>query len=262
VMVGGVDLSVGPLAGLLVVTASYSIAAYRTPAGMAIGLLVVFLVALLAGGVNWLLVGPLRIDPLIATLITYIGFQGLAFTLRPLPDGRIDPTFLDAVRSKVDFVPVLAIVAVVVAIALDVWLRRARSGIRLRAAGSDATKAARVGLSVTRLRLMAYVGCALLVVPASLVLMTQAGIGYGSIGESYTLASFGAAFLGGAAVAGGRGSFVGAMAGAALITQINTVVQFAGLELFWQLWLLAGLTLFAVAFYAKSRSLIEKGVHA
>ena len=48
------------------------------------------------------------------------------------------------------------------------------------------------------------------------------------IGDSYTLASIGAVVLGGASIFGGRGSFIGACAGAILVIQINTVVQFLG----------------------------------
>ena len=88
--------------------------------------------------------------------------------------------------------------------------------------------------------------------------MAQAGTGNASIGDSYTLASIGAAVLGGASIFGGRGSFIGAALGAVLVIQINTVVQFLGLPLYWQQWLLGGLTIAAAAFYSKSRTLTER----
>lgn len=98
----------------------------------------------------------------------------------------------------------------------------------------------------------------MLVVPAAVLLMAQAGTGNASIGDSYTLASIGAAVLGGASIFGGRGSFIGACLGAVLVIQINTVVQFIGLPLYWQQWLLGGLTIAAAAFYSKSRTLAER----
>ena len=67
-----------------------------------------------------------------------------------------------------------------------------------------------------------------------------------------------AVVLGGASLFGGRGSFLGAFMGAVLFVQINTVVQFLGLELYWQLWLLGGLTILAATFYSKTRSLTER----
>lgn len=257
-LVGGIDLSVGPLASLLVVVGSFTLEAYRSPAGMVIGVFILILVAIGAGLVNWVLATIVKINPLIATLITFSFFQGLAYLLRPLPGGLIDPVFTDYVRSSWGFIPVMLVLAVVIAVVLELSLRRSRRGIRIRAAGSSPSTAQKVGVSTRWATLAAYVGCSVLVVPASLLLMAQAGTGNPSIGDSYTLASIAAVVLGGASIFGGRGSFIGALAGAALIIQTNTVVQFLGLELYWQQWLLGGLTVVAVAFYSKTRSILER----
>jgi ribose transport system ATP-binding protein len=257
-LVGGIDLSVGPLGGTLVVVGSFVLAAYRSPAGMVLGVLVLVLVAAGVGLVNWALITILKISPLIATLVTYTALQGFASFLRPTPGGVIDPGFTGAVSTKFGFVPLMIIAAVVVAVALEVLMRRNLLGLRLRAVGSQRVNAQRVGVRANVVTLCAYVGCSVLVVPAALLLMAQAGTGNAAIGDSYTLASIGAAVLGGASIFGGRGSFVGALFGAVLVTQINTVVQFLGVELYWQQWLLGGLTILAAAFYSKTRSLADR----
>jgi ribose transport system permease protein/ribose transport system ATP-binding protein len=257
-MIGGIDLSVGPLAGLLVVVGSFVLAAYRTPIGMILGVAVLALVAATVGAVNWALTVVIRINPLIATLVTYTAIQGIAFLLRPLPEGLIDPVFLSHAATRFGFVPLMLIVAVVVAVILEISLRRTLFGVRLRATGSQQPTAARVGVRTRWITLAAYVGCSVLVVPAAILLMVQAGTGNASIGDSYTLASIGAAVLGGAAIFGGRGSFIGAFFGAVLVIQINTVVMFLDLPLYWQQWVLGGLTVAAAAFYSKSRSLAER----
>ena len=258
-MVGGIDLSVGPLAGFLVVVGSFSLSAYRTPFGMVLGVAILVACAIGVGFVNWLLTSVARINPLIATLVTFTALQGFAFMLRPLPAGQIDPTFIQHIRTTwFGFVPVMLVLVVAVAVVSELALYRSKHGIRVRAVGSNVDTARRVGLKPMWTTLAAYVGCSVLVVPASLLLMAQAGTGNASIGDSYTLASISAVVLGGASIFGGRGSFVGALAGAALIIQINTVVQFLGLELYWQQWLLGGLTLAAVACYSKTRSILER----
>ncbi|WP_431908647.1 ATP-binding cassette domain-containing protein [Amycolatopsis thermoflava] len=257
-MVGGIDLSVGPLGGLLVVLGSFVLAAYRSPVGMVLGVGVLIVVAALVGAVNWALATVVRINPLIATLVTYTALQGVAYLLRPLPAGEIDPVFIDAVSSGFGFVPVMVVLAVVLALGCEFVLRRSLFGVRLRAVGSEQKTSERVGVRSRKVMFAAYVGCSVLVVPAALLLMAQAGTGNAGIGDSYTLASIGAAVLGGASIFGGRGSFVGALLGAVLVIQINTVVQFLGLELYWQQWLLGGLTVLAAAFYSKSRALAER----
>jgi len=257
-MVGGIDLSVGPLASFLVVVGSFTLSAYRSVVGMVIGVAILVGVAAAVGAVNWMLATIVKINPLIATLVTFTLLQGLSFLLRPLPGGQIDPVFIDYVRTTWGFLPVMVVLALVAAVALEFWLHRSRRGIRLRGVGSSPSTAQKVGLSMPWATLGAYVGCSVLVVPASLLLMAQAGTGNPTIGDSYTLASIAAVVLGGASIFGGRGSFIGALAGAALIIQTNTVVQFLGLQLYWQQWLLGGLTVLAVALYSKSRSILER----
>nr|WP_287162545.1 ATP-binding cassette domain-containing protein [Rhodococcus sp. (in: high G+C Gram-positive bacteria)] len=257
-MIGGIDLSVGPLAGLLVVVGSFVLSAYKTPVGMLLGLIVLVVVAAVVGAVNWTLAVVVKINPLIATLVTYTAIQGIAYLLRPLPDGTIDPVFLSYVGSKLGFVPVMVIVAIAVAVILEVSMYRSIFGIRLRATGSAQDTADRIGVRTKRITLAAYVGCSILIVPAALLLMAQAGTGNASIGDSYTLASIGAAVLGGASIFGGRGSFVGACFGAVLVIQINTVVQFLDLPLYWQQWLLGALTVAAAALYSRTRTLTER----
>ena len=258
-LVGGIDLSVGPLAGFLVVVGSFSLSAYRTTFGMVLGVAIVVLCAIGVGLVNWLLTSVAKINPLIATLVTFTALQGFAFMLRPLPAGQIDPTFIQHVRTNwFGFLPVMLVLAILVAVVSEVALYKTKHGVRIRAVGSNAETARRVGLRPRWTTLAAYVGCSVLVVPASILLMAQAGTGNASIGDSYTLASISAVVLGGASIFGGRGSFIGALAGAALIIQINTVVQFLGLQLYWQQWLLGGLTLVAVAFYSKARAVLER----
>jgi ribose transport system ATP-binding protein len=215
-------------------------------------------VAVAVGTLNWALIILVKINPLIATLVTYTFIQGVAFTMRPLPGGDINPQVVDVVKSKVGFVPVFVILAVVVALALEFALRRSLLGVRLRALGSNPETARKVGVRSKSLALVAYVGCSVVVVPAAFLLMAQSKTGNATIGDSYVLASIAAVVLGGASLFGGRGSFLGAFMGAVLFIQINTVVQFLGLELYWQLWLLGGLTILAAAFYSKTRSLTER----
>ena len=257
-MIGAIDLSVGPLAGLLVVVASFVLTPDATGMGLVVGLLIVIGVAVLVGVLNWSLVTYAHINPLIATLVTYTGIQGIAFLLRPLPGGDISETVVDIAKAKIGFVPVFFVGAVVLALALEFALRRSLLGVRFRAVGSNDGIARKVGVNSKLIALAAFVGCSVVVVPAAILLMAQARTGNATIGDTYVLASIAAVVLGGASIFGGRGSFLGAIMGAVLFTQMNTVVQFLGLDLYWQLWLLGGLTIIAAAFYSKTRSLTER----
>jgi ribose transport system ATP-binding protein len=258
-MLGGIDLSVGSLAGLIVVIASFQLTPEQTSLGLAFGWLLIVGVALSVGFLNWFMIAALRISPLIATLVTFMGLQGVALLLRDVPGGSFTPGIATAVERKVGFIPVTAVVALVVAAALELMLRKSLFGVRLRGVGSRADIAEKVGVRSKRVALCAYLGSSLFAMMGAVLLMPQVGSGNAAAGATYTLSSIAAVVLGGASLFGGRGSFIGAALGAALIVEINTVVQFLGLTDYWQLYLLGGLTLAAAAFYSTARGASSDG---
>ncbi|WP_272473540.1 ATP-binding cassette domain-containing protein [Baekduia alba] len=252
-LTAGIDLSVGPLTGLLVVVASFELSEDRTSLGLWIGIAVLVGVAVLVGAVNCALIVVARIDPMIATLVSYMALQGVSLLLRPEPGGTISTSLADTVDATVGPIPIAAIVAAAVGLALERALRRRRWGWQVRAVGSDRGAAARVGIRTGRVLLGVYGGCALLTLCGALMLMGQVGSGDPNAGTSYTFASIAAVVLGGASIFGGRGSFLGALAGALLVVQINTVAVFVRLDDAWQLYLLGGLTVLAAGCYSLAR---------
>ena len=87
-------------------------------------------------------------------------------------------------------------------------------------------------------------------------MMGQIGVGDPKGGTNYTLASIAAAVVGGASLFGARGSFVGVLLGALLISQVNAVTAFIGLNDAWRSMLLGTLIVIAVAFYSRGRQLV------
>jgi len=252
---GGFDLSVGPLMGALVVIESFYLVDGATIANQAVGWVLLFGTALGVGLINWLLVDVVRITPMIATLATFTALQGLSLTLRPTPAGFISRGLIEDITVKFGPVPLMFIVAVVLAILGELLLFRTTFGRALRGVGSNAEAARIAGVSPRRVRLMAYVGCSLLTATAAIPLMAQVGSGDPAGGTSYTLISVAAVVIGGASLFGGRASFVGALLGAILIVQLNTVTTFLGLDQAWSAYLLGAIMILAVAIYSKSRQL-------
>ncbi len=253
-MTGGIDLSVGPLAGLISVVASFTLTTGVSGLSLWAGLALLVVLALAAGAVNWVLIDVFGIGPIIATLVTFTGIQGIALVLRPTPGGTFDPAIIDAVSTRIGFVPVTLIVAVALAVACELMLYLTVFGLRLRSTGSAPGTAGKLAVTQRQVRFLAYIGCSLLALLGSIALLPQLGSGNAGGGTLYSLASITAVVLGGASIFGGRGSFVGALLGGLLIVQINTVVQFLGLTAYWQDWVLGGLTIIAVAVYSSVRA--------
>ena len=249
----GIDLSVGPLVGLIVVVASFCLAGAQTAGGILIGLVVLLAVAVVVGLINGLLFRGAKINPVIATLVTFTGLQGVWLMLRATPAGFISSNLVSALGSTVGVVPIAFIVAAVAALALELWLRCTRGGISLRAVGSAETTGAKLGVPLNRTYVLAYLACAVLTGVGAVLVVAQVGIGDATAGQTFTFASITAVVLGGAAVSGGRASFVGALLGALLIQSIDSSTPFLNLSNASQYWLTGGLTLLAVAVYSRLR---------
>jgi ribose transport system ATP-binding protein len=125
--------------------------------------------------------------------------------------------------------------------------------MELRAIGSNEVAAHRLGARVDRSVILAYMLCALFTSISGLLLAGQVGIGDPAVGANYTLQSISAVVLGGASIFGGRGSFLGALAGVLLVQEITSATGFLGLGSAWQYWLPGLLILLAAALYSRTR---------
>jgi ribose transport system ATP-binding protein len=223
-LLGGIDLSVGPLAGFLVVLGSFFILDGRSPAVWVLGFGLMFLSAVGCGLLNGALIRYAKFTAVAATLVT----------LRSAPDGYIAASVTSAISTSVGPVPIAFIVFVLCAIGLELGLRMTRFGLQLRAVGSDEESARRVGVHVNRTALFGYLGASLLTLLGAVVLLAQLGVGDPGQGTGYTLTSITAVVLGGTSLLGGRGTFIGTLMGAGLSVQVLNATVFLGLDQKWQ----------------------------
>jgi ribose transport system ATP-binding protein len=198
------------------------------------------------GLLNGALIRFAKFTPVAATLVTYIALGGLAFTLRDAPDGYITASVTDVISTKVGPVPLAFAVFVLCALGLELGLRKARFGLRLRAVGSEEESARRVGVPVNRAALLGYVGASLLTFLGAVILLAQLGVGDPGQGTGYTLTSITAVVLGGTSLLGGRGTFIGTLMGAGLSVQVLNATTFLSLDQKWQ-YIFQGLLIVAAA---------------
>jgi len=260
ILTGGIDLSVGPLAGLVVVIGSFFENAGRGVVVIVAGFLVMFAASAAVGLLNGTMVRFAKFTPIVATLVTYIALQGISLVLRPFQAGYISFSILNAINRSVGPVALAFVAAVVAAIALEWGLHRARWGRSLRAIGSDPAAAFRLGVRPSVTVIGAYVASALFACVGGVLLMAQIGVGDPTQGVNYTLASVTAVVLGGTSIFGGRGSFIGALFGAILVEELLNVTTFLQLSQAWQYWFQGVLVMLAVGIYTQARARTAGGL--
>jgi len=222
-LVGGFDVSVGAMMTLSVVIASYTMTPTTSTLGLIPGALVIVAIGLAVGIGNAILIRVFRLPSIIATLATFSILEGAALLLRDHPEGTISSDVIENLTTSVGFVPLAFIGVVVLAVLADIWLYRTRTGLAFRAVGLDETASRRIGMGTSRTVILAFVACSVMASIAGFYLAAEVQIGSPIIGNQ-ALESIAAAVLGGASLAGGKGSFVGALLAALFLSLIDNVL--------------------------------------
>ncbi|ESX82955.1 ABC transporter permease [Mesorhizobium sp. M0915] len=214
---GGIDISVGPLMGFV---NAMVIQVLFLRLGMSSPLVIVpaaLLIGAVVGAANGFLATIVRIQPIVATLGTYLILTGVTLTILPAPIGPA-PGWLKAMAGPWSALPLALIF-------LFWWLvRQTPYYDQLMAVGSDDRAAYTAGVQVTKVRFIAYVMTGILAACAGLMLTALIGSADPNIGPTYTLIAIAAVALGGVSLAGGRGGLAGAAIGAIDIFLLQSVL--------------------------------------
>jgi len=226
---GGLDLSVGPLAGFMTVL----ISTILVPAGITTPVLVIPIVVvfgLLSGAIIGLLVAYVRLPAIIATLGMYLFYQGLGTEVLPQAGGSV-PVWV--VKLNGSFGPIPAVWVVFAVIAL-VWTLVSRGSYmrNLLAVGGDERAAFTAGVNVARLRLITYMIGGILACLGGLMLTGLIQSGDGTVGSPYTISALTAVALGGISLAGGRGGLLGAALGGGVLFLIQELLTDAHVSVY------------------------------
>ncbi|RUT88647.1 MULTISPECIES: ABC transporter permease [unclassified Mesorhizobium] len=232
VIMGGIDLSIPFVIGFANVVAAQL---YGDGWNFVLVCGLVGVLALVIGGLNGLISRSLDIQPLIVTLGIGMVVQGLVLLWTAgFPSGSAP----QAVSSFVSIggsagplpVPWLVPSLVVLAALVVLVLERTPYGRRLYALGSNPGAAPLALIDPVRMWVITYAASAFFAAVAGVLLLGFTGSAYGDVGQPYLFQTIAAVVVGGAALVGGRGSYLGTIAGVLVLTEINTLLIGLGFQ--------------------------------
>jgi ribose transport system permease protein len=238
IIAAGIDLSVGSVLGLTAVLFSILTIHWEWSPWVATPL------CLAAGAGCGLLSGTLiaryALQPFIVTLAMMVFARGLAkhlsggkkiSTYVELPGGGFENRELPAIFSAIDTRVLGGNVAVVTIIFLLcvalAWfvLARTRAGRQLYAVGGNESAAHLSGISVTRVKLLAYGASGLFAAIAGICQAAQETQGDPEAGSAYELSAIAIVVIGGTNLMGGRGSVLLTLLGALTIGYLEKILS-------------------------------------
>ena len=239
VLARGIDLSLGPVASV-----AGAVMALTVTANPGLGFLAPVLIGLAAGLLNGIFVARFALPPIIVTLATMSIWQGIAVLVLPDPGGSI-PGGIQQVLIGGFSQPAAGLAALVIAVVAVTWLLGSRFGLHLRAVGGDEQAARMSGVRVDSVKLAAYAIGGVLAALGGMYLAVATSSGSPTVGDSYILTSIAAIVIGGVPLIGGRGTALGVVMGALILTLTGSLLYFADVSSFYQS-IIDGLILLAV----------------
>jgi ribose transport system permease protein len=232
VILGGIDLSIPFVIGFANVVAAQL---YGEQWNFALVCLLVAVIALLIGAFNGYVSRRLEIHPLIVTLGSGMIVQGsVLLWTAGFPSGSAPQAVSDfvSIGGSVGPLPFPWLIPALVVLAALIILVLSRSpyGRRLYALGSNPGAAPLALIDPVHMWVITFAISAFFAAVAGVLLLGFTGSAYGDVGQPYLFQTIAAVVVGGAALVGGRGSYLGTIAGVLVLTEINTLLIGMGFQ--------------------------------
>ncbi|RAS59122.1 monosaccharide ABC transporter membrane protein (CUT2 family) [Vibrio diazotrophicus] len=222
ILTGGIDLSVGSIMALVSVIVAMLIPSLGVPMAIVVGIISATVVGCVSGG----LVAYFRIAPFIATLAMMTVARGVTMLI-----SKGQPVFVDDM-SFVNFgsgyllgLPLPVYVFVVIGLLAHFVYKKTSFGRLVISIGSNEIATHFAGIRVERFKFAVYAISGLACGVAGIIAATRTGVGSPVLALGFELDAIAAVVVGGASLAGGRGTVVNTIIGVLILSVISNLMN-------------------------------------
>jgi rhamnose transport system substrate-binding protein len=229
IITGGIDLSVGSMMGLSAVVFGSLVMDWHWSIGAAV--IATLMIGCAGGALNGALIAEFKIPPLIVTLGSFSAYRGIAegMTHGAVNYSGFAKPFLFLGQGYVLGVPAQLPILLIAIAGYAVLLHRSVIGRGLYAIGFAGNGARYAGIAVARRIGLVYFLSGLAASVAAIIYVAHLGQAKSDAGTGYELDAITAVVLGGASVAGGRGTIFGTVLGLFSISILQNGLHLAAL---------------------------------
>lgn len=232
IITGGIDLSVGSIFAIVIVTVGHLCISQVNPV---LAIISGALLGIFMGIVNGVLITKMHLQPFIATLGTMSVYRGVAYVVTGgWPIIGIPNSYRYIFISNFSEIPSSVIVMLIFAFITHIILKKLRIGNYLFAIGGNEEAAKLSGVNVNITKITAYAMCGLGSALAGMIMLANLGTAEPATGQGYELEAIAASAIGGASLSGGKGSIVGTLLGAILLASLKIGMIVIGVDTFYQ----------------------------
>lgn len=224
ILTGGIDISVDNMIVLSNVLSAEIMA--KQNANVPKALLIALAVGALFGLINGIGVYYLKVPSLVMTLATGNILHGAAYIYcSGAPVGYSAPMITDLISRPIGgLFTGVTLVWIALAVLCIVILRFTVFGRSVYAVGTSSLVSKYAGINAAATTVLCYVICGICASLTGMLLVGYTGTSYMSIGGDYEASSIAAVVAGGTLISGGRGSYLGTIAGVIIMTVVSSLM--------------------------------------
>jgi ribose transport system permease protein len=241
---GGIDLTVGSMIGLSVITVG---ALLTAGVPVVLAMLLTLLVGCFVGAINGLLIVKARINPLIATLGMMSIIRGFAFVYSGGISHAIVSTEYGVLgRGRLMGIPIPIITMLVLYVIVGAIMKYTNFGHYVYAIGDNASACRLAGVDVNKWRYVVYIVGAAFAAVAGMFLASLMQASLPQAGTGYELSIIAAVILGGTSLSGGVGTVFGTLLGVLIMGTLDNGFTLLNVPAFYQMIAKGAVLIFAV----------------
>lgn len=217
VITGGIDLSVA----WMMTIGAYMVSnlVNSSNANLVWGIPLMLVVTFGLGAINGFCISCLRVPAIVMTLGMNIILQGALVALTQGSPGQSAlPLLLTLGQKNLLGIPYLVIIWIIMTVVVMLALFKMKYGRKLFAIGNNATVAKYSGIRVDSTIILSYAISGMTAGIAGALLAGKVGSCYLAMGDTYQFQSIAAVAIGGTSMLGGKGNYLGTVAGSLTIT--------------------------------------------
>lgn len=239
---GGIDLSVGTMMTLTAVVAGLILTNAGLP--LPLGILGAIAAGAFMGAISGWTIAELKIPPFIATLGMMQIARGLALVFseaKPIYFNSTPNYGLLSPESSISLlfpgieIPNGVLIMFAVAIISSIVLTRTIVGRMIFALGSNEEAARLSGIKVNRWKILTYAICGGICGIAGLIVSSRLNSAQPALGLGYELDAIAAVVIGGTSLSGGRGTVMGTIIGAFIMSVLTNGLRVMGVQEEWKI---------------------------
>lgn len=232
IITGGIDLSVGSIMALSgMIMAQLMVAG--TPVGAA--LLAGVLLGIVCGAVNGILISKIKLQPFLVTLGTMSVYRGVTLIISDgLPVRGLPSSFSNMMNALNRSFPVPIIILLVFTVVLFLVVKYSKYGQYVFAIGGNEEATRLSGINTSLVKVGTYAISGLACSLAAIIFLGRLAAADPQAGASYEMNAIAAAAIGGASLAGGKGSLIGTIIGVLILQTLNNGLTLLNVQSFYQ----------------------------